>query len=105
MKGLHYIVDKPWDKRVASDGIGGHLGRDGETHTWWWNVWHEWRSQREGELLQIVDELIAKPLSAEADKKQCQENQNKSFPIPVAQAANENDRRSSFADIVPTGSE
>ena len=83
VKGLHYIVDKPWAQRVASDGIGGHLGRDGETHTWWWNVWQEWRSQREGELLSITDELVAKPLDKEADKRQCDENKKKGFPIPI----------------------
>lgn len=88
VKGLHYIVDKPWEKRVASDGIGGHLGRDGETHTWWWNVWHEWRSQREGELLSIVDKLVATPLGEEADKKQWEENKNKGFPIPIPSDAN-----------------
>ncbi|KAL9064766.1 MAG: hypothetical protein Q9161_008655, partial [Pseudevernia consocians] len=83
VKGLHYIVDKPWEKRVASDGIGGYLGRDGETHTWWWNVWREWRSQRENELLSILDELVAIPLGEEADKRQCEENKNKGFPIPI----------------------
>ena len=88
VKGLHYIVDKPWEKRVASDGIGGHLGRDGETHTWWWNVWQEWTSQRGGELLSIVDELVANPLDKEADKKQCEENRKKGFPIPIPLEAN-----------------
>ena len=105
VKGLHYIVDKPWEKRVASDGIGGHLGRDGETHTWWWNVWHEWRLEREGELLNIMDELVAKPLSADADKRQCQENRNKGLPIPISLAANGNDRSLSCADAVPPGTE
>ena len=88
VKGLHYIVDKPWEKRVAGDGIGGHLGRDGETHAWWWNVWQEWTSQRGGELLSIVDELVANPLDKEADKKQCEENRNKGFPIPISLEAN-----------------
>lgn len=83
VKGLHYIVDKPWENRVASDGIGGHLGRDGETHSWWWNVWREWRSQREDELRSILDELVATPLGEEADKRQCEENKNKGFPIPI----------------------
>ncbi|KAM0804782.1 nucleotide-diphospho-sugar transferase [Usnea florida] len=69
VKGLHYIVDKPWEKRVASDGIAGHLGRDGETHTWWWNVWDEWRSQSGSDN--------------KADKMQCEENKNKRFPIPI----------------------
>ena len=81
--GLHYIVDKPWEKRIASDGIGGHLGRDGETHTWWWKVWSSWRKQREGELLEIVDGLVAAPLDDLTDKKQCEENKTKGFPIPI----------------------
>ncbi|EME50136.1 glycosyltransferase family 8 protein, partial [Dothistroma septosporum NZE10] len=33
---LHYIVDKPWEKRPGADGVAGYLGRDGETHKWWW---------------------------------------------------------------------
>ncbi|KAK5175971.1 hypothetical protein LTR44_011467 [Exophiala sp. CCFEE 6388] len=44
---LHYIVDKPWERQVSQDGIAGHLGRDGETHQWWWNIYHDWRKQRE----------------------------------------------------------
>ena len=93
VKGLHYIVDKPWQKRVASDGIGGHLGRDGDTHTWWWIVWQEWRSQRKGELLRIVDGLVAKPLGEEGDKRQCEENRYKGFPIPIPHGTMEVDRR------------
>lgn len=34
VKNLHYIVDRPWSKRVALDGIAGYLGRDGMTHQW-----------------------------------------------------------------------
>ena len=86
VRGLHYIVDKPWDKRVANDGIGGHMGRDGETHAWWWNVWREWRSRRSGELVAIIDDLVAKPLSALADEEQCKNNRNKGFPIPIPPA-------------------
>ena len=81
--GLHYIVDKPWEKRVASDGIGGHLGRDGETHQWWWGVWDDWRGQREGELVEIMEDLVAKPLDEETDKRQCGENKEKGFPVPI----------------------
>ena len=84
--GLHYIVDKPWERRVASDGIGGHLGRDGETHTWWWNVWDDWRGQRGGELLDVMDALVAKPLDKETDAKQCSENNTKGFPIPIPES-------------------
>lgn len=81
--GLHYIVDKPWQRRIASDGIGGHLGRDGETHSWWWKVWQDWRASREGKLVEVMDELVAKPLDKESDKEQCAENKKKGFPIPI----------------------
>lgn len=85
VKGLHYIVDKPWERRVASDGIGGHLGRDGETHSWWWNVWEDWAAARggEAELLAIMEDLAAKPLDDSADRKQCEENKEKGLPVPV----------------------
>lgn len=83
VRGLHYIVDKPWEKRVASDGIGGHLGRDGETHIWWWNVWDDWRGRREGELTKIMDSLVAYPLDKEADRKQSDDNKAKGLPIPI----------------------
>ena len=89
VKGLHYIVDKPWAKRIASDGIAGHLGRDGETHTWWWDTWHDWSSKREGELLNIIDELVANPLDEQADQWQCEENRRKGFPIPIPLDAQE----------------
>ena len=39
VRALHYIVDKPWERRIASDGVAGHLGRDGITHGWWWDIW------------------------------------------------------------------
>ena len=85
VKGLHYIVDKPWDKRVASDGIGGHLGRDGKTHGWWWDVWESWRKDRakEQELLSISEGLVAKPLDEEGDRKQCEETKAKGLPVPL----------------------
>lgn len=83
--GLHYIVDKPWEKRVASDGVGGHLGRDGKTHGWWWNVWEDWVANRRDnpELVGILEQLAAKPLSQDEDKKQCQENKEKGLPVPI----------------------
>ncbi|OQU97399.1 hypothetical protein CLAIMM_03332 [Cladophialophora immunda] len=60
---LHYIVDKPWERQVSLDGVAGHLGRDGETHQWWWNIFREWRTHRqemqpEGIGLVTVDELV-----------------------------------------------
>ena len=81
--GLHYIVDKPWQARVASDGIGGHLGRDGETHAWWWAVWEAWRKERNGDLVEIMDSFVAKPLDEAADQKQCETNKAQGFPIPI----------------------
>lgn len=85
VRGLHYIVDKPWERRLASDGVGGHLGRDGKTHSWWWDVWDEWTEQRrhEVELLSILEQLVAAPLDKEGDKRQCVENMQKGFPVPL----------------------
>lgn len=39
---LHYIVDKPWAKRIGADGIAGFKGMDGETHRWWWEDYEAW---------------------------------------------------------------
>ena len=85
VRALHYIVDKPWERRIASDGVAGHLGRDGITHGWWWDVWEEWRAGRAGEveLLRIVDELVAGPLDTDAERGQCEENRKKELPLPV----------------------
>ncbi|KAI4120947.1 MAG: hypothetical protein LQ338_006656 [Usnochroma carphineum] len=92
VKGLHYIVDKPWERRVAGDGVAGHLGRDGKTHGWWWTVWERWAGERrrksedgKGEdLVRIVEELVAKPLlDNEADERQREENRRKGLPVPV----------------------
>lgn len=59
---LHYIVDKPWERQVSSAGIAGHLGRDGETHQWWWDIFQNWRRQGEegakGVALGVMDALI-----------------------------------------------
>lgn len=83
VRALHYIVDKPWEKRVASDRIAGHLGRDGVTHDWWWDVWEDWRGRRSRDLTELVDRLVAEPLDDEADRKQCEENRRKGFPMPL----------------------
>ena len=60
---LHYIVDKPWERQVSSDGIAGHLGRDGDTHQWWWNIYKHWTAEREKEqpdslALKAMGELV-----------------------------------------------
>ncbi|KAF2159872.1 glycosyltransferase family 8 protein [Zasmidium cellare ATCC 36951] len=39
---LHYIVDKPWAKRIGPDGVAGFKGKDGETHSWWWDEYEAW---------------------------------------------------------------
>lgn len=59
---LHYIVDKPWAKRIGADGIAGYLGRDGITHQWWWDAFAQWEAEREGTAgLALVREHVAKP--------------------------------------------
>lgn len=51
---LHYIVDKPWERR-GGPGVTGHLGRDGGSHEWWWEIYHGWRLQRkEAQMSQLV---------------------------------------------------
>ncbi|TID22419.1 hypothetical protein E2P81_ATG11524 [Venturia nashicola] len=63
---LHYIVDKPWVKRVCADGIAGYKGMDGETHRWWWDVFGEWEIMRkdagENGVLELIGGLVAGPL-------------------------------------------
>ena len=84
VRALHYIVDKPWQRRIASDGIAGHLGRDGETHSWWWAVYQRWRSSRQRpDVISILDELMAPELDSEADAKQCAENVREGLPVPI----------------------
>lgn len=39
---LHYIVDKPWARRVGADGVAGFKGQDGETHKLWWQLYEQW---------------------------------------------------------------
>jgi inositol 3-alpha-galactosyltransferase len=60
---LHYIVDKPWAARGSADGTAGYLGKDGETHKWWWNEYENWEKERkeqgEAELLQTVGKYAA----------------------------------------------
>ena len=66
---LHYIVDKPWARRVEraeraplpgagagageadgeEEGVGkaGYKGLDGVTHSWWWAEYARWKAERE----------------------------------------------------------
>ncbi len=87
VRNLHYIVDKPWEKRIARDGIAGHLGRDGVTHRWWWGEYAGWEKERESagdlESLNVLREFVAKPLTVETQEVQMRENREKGFPIQV----------------------
>lgn len=67
VRALHYIVDKPWAKRVGEDGVAGYLGRDGVTHGWWWEGyerWERWIEGKEmgGKVLECMRRLVAKPI-------------------------------------------
>ncbi|KAF2430094.1 nucleotide-diphospho-sugar transferase [Tothia fuscella] len=60
---VHFIVDKPWERRVSDDGIAGHLGRDGEMHRWWWSVYDDWIGNLgdEGkEVFETMNKLVGK---------------------------------------------
>lgn len=62
---LHYIVDKPWAKRVGLDGVAGYKGLDGVTHCWWWQLYQYWEDERTSdgrggnEAIAILKKLIA----------------------------------------------
>lgn len=60
VRSLHYIVDKPWEKRVAEGGTAGYLGRDGETHGWWWREYGGWEGQMEAKGTTEVLETVRK---------------------------------------------
>ena len=78
---LHYIVDKPWDRRIADDKIAGHLGRDGHTHQQWWNIYEHWRKTRvsshDQEARHVVDrtkQLLPPVFTGDANMQQVREN-------------------------------
>lgn len=72
VRNLHYIVDKPWARRVGRDGKAGYLGKDGVTHGWWWREFAGWveerrrggggngggGDQREVSILELVGALV-----------------------------------------------
>lgn len=82
---LHYVMDKPWNERVASDGIAGLKGRDGWAHARWWDVWGLWREERSGEkrLLEVVERSVKRELSVGEDMKVLLRNQVEGFPLEV----------------------
>jgi len=80
VRNLHYIVDKPWNKRVGRDGKAGYLGNDGVTHRWWWEEFERWEAERElggeMEILALVRAHVAKPLDAEDEEKKNETRKN-----------------------------
>lgn len=58
VRALHYIVDKPWAKRVGKDGVAGYLGRDGVTHSWWWREFERWEEEMEGQAKEPGREVL-----------------------------------------------
>lgn len=83
VKNVHYIVDKPWSKRVGPDGIAGYLGRDGETHAWWWEEFERWETLRERQCEKDVLALVrlhsGKPIEAD-EKPECLHGDWKAIP-------------------------
>lgn len=57
---LHYIVDKPWERRLSDKGIGGHKGRDGHTHKWWIGMYEDWLATqtKDSKTLRSVEKLM-----------------------------------------------
>ncbi|KAI0025792.1 nucleotide-diphospho-sugar transferase [Xylariomycetidae sp. FL0641] len=55
---LHYIVDKPWTRRIGADGVAGYRGRDGATHRWWWDAYDAWEEARLAEGNDLVVSLV-----------------------------------------------
>ncbi|KAK4501199.1 hypothetical protein PRZ48_007006 [Zasmidium cellare] len=68
---LHYIVDKPWAKRIGEDGVAGFKGKDGETHRWWWDEYEAWATlrQEQGEfkVVAIMSKHVARRESEVSD--------------------------------------
>ncbi|KAF2480308.1 nucleotide-diphospho-sugar transferase [Neohortaea acidophila] len=60
VRALHYIVDKPWEARVAEDGTAGYKSRDGETHNWWWKEYDAWEKRMKKDGQQSVLECVQK---------------------------------------------
>ncbi|KAI1799448.1 glycosyltransferase family 8 protein [Daldinia bambusicola] len=76
---LHFIVDKPWAKRIDKDGVGGYKGRDGITHSWWWDEWRLFLKSLEiergfdphidREFLNLIANSVAPPLESESTRR------------------------------------
>jgi len=65
-------VDKPWERQVGPEGVARHLGRDGETHEWWWDIYHGWRLQRKAEEMSpLVLTVMANLVNTEMPFTEC----------------------------------
>lgn len=58
IRALHFIVDKPWERRLSENGTAGYKGRDGVTHGWWWREWDEWTAAMEKEKRKEAREVL-----------------------------------------------
>lgn len=68
---LHYIVDKPWAKRIGTDGVAGFKGLDGDTHRMWWREYESWFADRQGdgqmEVITVMSKHVARRESEVSD--------------------------------------
>lgn len=51
IRALHYVVDKPWERRNGKGEEAGYLGKDGETHYWWWEEFDQWKASIETSVI------------------------------------------------------
>lgn len=88
VRNLHYIVDKPWGKRIGIDGTAGYLGRDGITHQWWWNEYEKWMMDRERTghiaVLRMMADEVAQPLREHLEELQLQNQTQGLSHVPIA---------------------
>jgi inositol 3-alpha-galactosyltransferase len=63
VKNLHYIVDKPWAKKIETDGKAGYLGNDGATHSWWWKEFEKWELERRQKIENASLDLMRKHIA------------------------------------------
>ncbi|KXS94097.1 hypothetical protein AC579_2514 [Pseudocercospora musae] len=65
---LHYIVDKPWAKRIGKDGIAGFKKQDGATHSWWWTGYENWMETRRAQGEFAIVDIMAKHVARKEDE-------------------------------------
>lgn len=93
---LHYIVDKPWAARVSKDGVAGFKGKDGETHTWWWDAYEDWTKRRQAEgataVVEIMKQHVANEDGSASDDPDMQAIGTKVQAFANNQVPNENEK-------------